>query len=77
MFYCRFFIPSIRIYPEDERIERYERAVSMAMCGLGHILSKLGNKYLYDEEGVAGAWQDILKQNKLWKLSRHKNPLVL
>ena len=68
---CSFY----RIYPEDERIERYERAVSMAINGLGYTLRQLGEEYLYEEE-VTDIWQGVLKESRLWKLSRHKNPLV-
>ena len=66
---------SIRVYPEDERVERYERAVSMAINGFGHTLKQFDEDYLYGK-GVVEVWQGILSEGRLWKLSRHKNPLV-
>ena len=67
--------PPIRIYPEDERVERYDRAVAMAIGGLGHTVRELGVDYLY-EEGVEEVWQVVVREGRVWRLSRHKNPLV-
>lgn len=47
----------------------------MAIGGLGHALKTVGEDYLYEED-VVDVWQGILKEGRLWKLSRHKNPLV-
>lgn len=61
--------------PEDERIQRYERAVVMAINGYGLCLQKLGREILSQDE-VGVIWAGLAKENKLWKLMKHNNPSV-
>lgn len=66
---------TFRVVPEDERIQRYERAVVMAISGIGHTLQQLDKEYLSEVE-ISDIWQPFLKENRLWKLLKHNNPLV-
>ena len=80
--------------PSDERVQRYERAVAMAVYGLGLTLQRLPSDFLERAEASAGdgsasgtggaggegdtsiSWEALLKEKRIWKLSRHSNPAV-
>ena len=64
-----------RVVPKDECVRRYERALVMAVLGLGHTLGQLEADYLLSE-GVEDVWKPFLVENRLWKLARNPNPTV-
>ena len=47
----------------------------MAISGIGHTLQQLDKEYLSEVE-ISDIWQPFLKENRLWKLLKHNNPLV-
>ena len=56
--------PPIRIYPEDDRVERYDRAVAMAIGVSQHTVMELDVDYLY-EEGVEEVWQGVVREGRV------------
>lgn len=63
-----------RIMAEDERVQRYERAVAMATLGLAHTLHQLDSELFTSGEGEE--WKRFLTEGRLWKLAKHENPSV-
>lgn len=61
--------------PEDERIQRYERAVVMTILGLSYAMRKLEKEYL-EESDVKEIWKGFVKEKRVWKLIKHKNSMV-
>ena len=47
----------------------------MAILGFGYSLQQLDSQYLQDDR-VSVEWQSILKEGRLWKLTKHNNPVV-
>ena len=64
-----------RIMPEDERLQRYERAIVMTILGLSYAMRKLDRTYL-DEDNIREIWEPFLKEKRVWKLIKHNSPLV-
>lgn len=60
--------------PEDERVQRYERTVVMAIGGYGYALEKLGRTV--EEEGLMEIWRGLVTEKRLWKLLKHSNHSV-
>ncbi len=63
----------LRVVPSDEREQRYERAVTMALHGLSLTLRRLPKDYIAENRAD---WEQLLSEKKLWKLSKHQNPFV-
>ena len=62
-----------RIISVDERIQRYERAVVMAVKSLGYIFLKLSDEFLDKELDV---YEHLFSDKKFWKIVKHENPSV-
>ena len=66
-------ISFLRVVPADERVQRYERAVIMAVCSIRAAFNTLSQAFILEKKKV---WEDLLGDKKLWKLARHQNPGV-
>jgi hypothetical protein len=64
-----------KVVPEDERVQRYERAVVMAILGLTYAMQRLEKSYL-EEPDNREIWLPLIKEKRLWKLIRHSNSLI-
>ena len=62
-----------RIVSVDERVQRYERAVVMAVKSLGYIFLKLSDEFLDKELDV---YEHLFSDKKFWKIVKHENPSV-
>ena len=62
-----------RVVAADERLQRYERVVTMCLNGLSLALSRLQTQFLAERRGD---WENLLAEKRLWKLARHNNPYV-
>lgn len=62
-----------RVVPADERLQRYERVVTMAVYGLSLTFQRLPAQLIADRQED---WETFLTEKRLWKLARHQNPYV-
>eukprot|EP00731_Ephydatia_muelleri_P018544 Em0011g584a len=62
-----------KVVPEDERVQRYERAVAMSLFGLSLTLNQLSGDFLEENNEL---WTPLLSENRLWKLNKHQNPSI-
>ena len=58
---------------EDERLQRYERALVMSIKSLSLTLKKLDMEFLNKKKG---SWERVLGEKRTWKLTKHANPSV-
>ena len=57
----------------DERLQRYERVVTMSLHGLSLALHRLPGEFLRERRED---WEGAVTERRLWKLTRHNNPYV-
>ena len=57
----------------DERLQRYERVVTMSLHGLSLALHRLPGEFLRERRED---WEGVVTEKRLWKLTRHNNPYV-
>lgn len=57
----------------DERTQRYERALVMAVHGISTTLRRLTTVFI---EKSSDVYERLLLEKRLWKLNRHSNPYV-
>ena len=65
--------PLYRVVSADERVQRYERVVAMALYGLSLTLQRLPDNLISEKRED---WETFLTEKRLWKLVRHHNPYV-
>lgn len=66
-------INDFRIVSQDERVQRYERAVVMAVKSLSYVFMKLSDEFL---EKKVDDYGQLFSDKKFWKLAKHQNPGV-
>lgn len=57
----------------DERVQRYERAIVMAVKSLAYIFLKLSDEFLDKQLDV---YEHLFSDKKFWKMVKHENPSV-
>ena len=62
-----------RVVAADERVQRYERVVVMALYGLSLTLQRLPKEFITERQEE---WEGFVAEKRLWKLTRHHNPYV-
>ena len=62
-----------RVVAADERTQRYERVVVMALYGLSLTFQRLPDQFIADRREE---WEEFVSEKRLWKLTRHDNPYV-
>ncbi len=62
-----------RVIPQDERVQRFERARSMSVSSLKTTFQHLSQGYLHKNRKV---WEDLMADKRLWKLAKDTNPTV-
>jgi hypothetical protein len=62
-----------KVVAADERLQRYERVVTMCLNGLSLTLRRLPTQFLAERRGD---WEDLMAEKRLWKLARHNNPYI-
>ena len=67
------YICACRVVPADERLQRYERVVTMSLYGLSLTLQRLPVQFIADR---LSEWEGFVAEKRLWKLARHQNPYV-
>ena len=67
------YICACRVVPADERLQRYERVVTMSLYGLSLTLHRVPVQFVADR---LSEWEEFVAEKRLWKLARHQNPYV-
>ena len=55
-------------------MQRYERAVTMAILGLCQMFRKLHSATAVEKE--SDVWESFMTEARVWKLAKHQNPSV-
>jgi len=70
--YVLYVVP-LRVLSSEERVQRYERALCMAVASLKLVFQNLSQDQLSSSQK---SWEEFLSEKKLWALSRHSNASV-
>ena len=64
---------SFRVIPEEEREAKYNRLVSSTLLSFGYVMEVLQKDDMAD---VSEHCENIFREKKFWKYSKHKAPMV-